>query len=109
MDFVNAVVPAVTDRHRKLHLLSLDLTGNQARLSGEDVVERCHAVRTTRTDEYAEIFRVAVSGAHQPEEDLCFEKDVLILSRRVATGQKSKNVDHTWPAITLVFEGRRYG
>ncbi len=73
-DLVDPVVALVADGHRKLHLLALNLTGIEAGLRRQDIVERRQAVTPARAEKDAEVLGVPVGGADQPEQDLRLEK-----------------------------------
>lgn len=108
LHFGNPVVVACPHRHCELHLLALNLAHVEAGLCREYVVERCQTVSsTTRCKVDAEVFRMPVNCANQPEENLRLQQRRPITGRRVAAFEQIKKLHHAGAAIALVSARRR--
>ena len=66
-DFLDHIVSAVADREGDLHLVSPQLAGIDGGLHRHNIVEGRKTKATARLKEEAEVFRVTVSRAPQPE------------------------------------------
>ena len=77
---MNDVVAVCAHRHRELHLVLTDLFGIQTRLRGHDVIERREPKSSARRKVDAEILRVAIGRAEQPENNLRLEQSLLIFA-----------------------------
>ena len=66
-DFLDHIVSAVADREGDRHLVSPQLAGIDGGLDRHDIVERRKTKATAGLKADAEVFRVTVSRAPQPE------------------------------------------
>lgn len=71
-------MPPVTDRHRKLHSIVLNLPRVHVGLCRHDVVERREVKSATRKKINTEILGVAVRSSYQPKDDLSLEELSLV-------------------------------
>ena len=86
-----------------------DLAGIHIGLRRHDIVERRQAEPAAGQQEDAEILRVPVRGAQQPEHDLGFEKQGLVGLRLVTGFEQVENLPHAGAAVGLVLGSRRHG
>jgi predicted amidohydrolase len=108
MDAVEAIVVILANGHREFHLVPADLSGIQAWLRAQHIIERCHMIAAARSEIDAEILGMAVCCADQPEQELRLEEQGLIFCGRVAALEQVKNLNHAGTALTLVLGGRRH-
>src|SRR5687767_8262360 len=59
--------------------------------------------------EDAEVLRVSVRRAEQPEDDLSFHEEAAIIVRIIACLEKLKNFSNTRSAFGLILASRRHG
>ena len=108
-DGVDTVMSIIADRHGEAEAIPPDLTGVNAGLGRDDVVEWRHPIAPPRIQEDTEVLSVSVGCTHQPENDDGLEKGTLILRRRIAVTQQAENGCDTWPAFAPIFERGRDG
>src|SRR5690606_4768913 len=99
----------VADGHGETKLLPLKLLCGVVRLRGHNVVERRHAVSPTGREEEAEVLRMSVGCANQPEGDLRLEESKAIFFSIVTTIEQVEAFPNARTAIAIVLEGRRHG
>ena len=74
LDFIETVMPAVPNEHSELHLLTLNLPRNKTGLSCQHIVNRRELEAATPAQKDAKVLGVAIRGANQPKEHLCFQE-----------------------------------
>ena len=75
-DLVEAVVPAVTRGHRQLQLLPFNLTPFQARLRGQDIIQRGETKASSRPEKQAEVLGMAIRCPDSQNRICAFRKVV---------------------------------
>src|SRR5690606_17171901 len=103
------IVALIANCHGETKLPPLKLLCGVVRLGGHDVVKRRHAVSSTGREKEAEVLRVTVRCANQPESDLCLQKSKAIFFGIVTTVEQVEAFPNARTAIAIVLDRWRHG